>query len=142
MIGAASATGQTSLIRVLFELEQIIGYHKFLNLEMPVVFKEFIEALSSFQFLDLTNFIPQSIMHNIKSISGSEMDAKGPIKAVYYQGTINFYKNIISVLLSLFIMIAINLLVFLIARSLPFQAAQRFSRKMKIRFNITVSDLA
>ena len=58
LIGAASATGQTSMIKMLFELEQIITFHKYLNMEIPVVFKEFLEALSSFQFMDLTFFLP------------------------------------------------------------------------------------
>ena len=39
LIAVSAATGQSNLLKVLFELEQIIEFHKYLNLNIPVVFK-------------------------------------------------------------------------------------------------------
>ena len=39
VISASAAAGQSSFLKVLFELEQLIEIHKYLNLDIPVVFK-------------------------------------------------------------------------------------------------------
>ena len=63
------AAGQSSLVRIIFEMEQMIEFHKYLNLEIPVYFKEFLEELSVFKFLDLTVIIPYDIIKPIQDIS-------------------------------------------------------------------------
>jgi hypothetical protein len=40
----------------------MIEFHKYINLELPVVFKQFIEALNVFKFLDVT-----AIFYNVDS---------------------------------------------------------------------------
>lgn len=45
--------------------------HKYLNVELPVVFKEFVEALSNFRFMDVTTVISYDINEDIRKLSGS-----------------------------------------------------------------------
>ena len=119
LIGMASASGQTSLIKMLFELEQLIEFHIYLNLEIPVVFKEFIEALSSFKFLDLTTFIPGNAFDSISGLSSDELDAKGPVKAIFYDNGANYYKNMAPVVISFCAILLINLLIMKLFRCMP-----------------------
>ena len=65
---------------------------------MPLIFKEFIESLSIFRFLDITTVFSFDLDEMLQSLSTNEFNTKGPIKAVYYQYGINFYKNIIPVI--------------------------------------------
>lgn len=69
LVGATATAGQTSLIKMLFEVEQIIEFHKYLNLDIPVVFKEFIEALSSFKFMDFTTVLPFDLSKELRTLS-------------------------------------------------------------------------
>lgn len=48
------------------------------------MFKEFVEALSSFRFMDVTTVINYDVNEQIRGFSGGEMDCKGNHKVVYY----------------------------------------------------------
>ncbi len=112
---------------MLFEIEQMIEYHKYLNIELPLVFKEFIESLSIFSFLDVTTVLPFDIDEALQQLSTEEFDTKGPIKSVYYVYGSNFYKNIIPVVVSFGIVIVVNFLLFLILRIIPCNITWKFS---------------
>lgn len=55
-----------------------------MNLDIPVVFKEFIEALSSFKFLDVMTLIPFNVTSNLQSASADNVDNEGSAKLIYY----------------------------------------------------------
>ena len=84
LVGAAAGGGLSSMLKMLFEIEQMINFHKYLNMEMPLIFKEFIESLSIFKFLDITTVFPFDIDAILQDFSTSEFNTKGPVKAVYY----------------------------------------------------------
>lgn len=79
-----------------------------MNLTIPVIFNQFVNSLSSFRFLDLTALLPNSIVNEIQSASPNYLDAVGPPKAIYYEGGINFYENMIIACLSYTLMMVIN----------------------------------
>ena len=84
-----------------------------------MVFKEFVESLSSFKFMDVTSFIPVYVVESMRNASDSDLDVRGPLKAVYYENGANYYKNIVEVIFSLFIILAINVILFLLLRIIP-----------------------
>jgi hypothetical protein len=84
LVGAAAAGGFSNILKMLFEIEQMIEFHKYLHMEMPLIFKEFIESLSMFKFLDIMLVLPFDINDILQDLSTSEFDTKGPLKAIYY----------------------------------------------------------
>ena len=108
---------------------------------MPLVFKEFIENISMFKFLDITSLFPFDINDYFRQFSPSEGDIKGPPKAIYYEYGTSFYKNMVPILISVAIIIFANLFVFFSIRFIPIKLFWRFSEKLRIRKLITLSDL-
>lgn len=141
LIAASTSSGQAALIKMLFELEQVIEVHKYLNLELPVVFKEFIEALSSFRFMDITTVLQYDINSQMKQLSGAYLDCKGHSKIVYYESGVNFYKNIVPVLFSFGVVVAINLLLWALLKLLPCSIPRLLAQKIRIRWVITLSEM-
>ena len=105
----------------------MIEFHKYLNIEMPLIFKEFIESLSIFKFLDITTMFPFDIDEVMQNMSTSEFNTKGPIKAVYYEYGVNFYKNIIPVVISFALVLLINFILFFVFRLIPCKLFWKFS---------------
>ncbi len=58
MLGTFTS-GYTSLFKILFELEQLIDAHKYINLTLPIVYNELVLQLQNFKFLDFTLLLPQ-----------------------------------------------------------------------------------
>lgn len=83
MIGSSMSGGASSFVRILFELEQMIEYHKYLNLTTPVVFSQFLLSLSSFHFLDVTALLPSAIFNEIQALSPNDLDNRGPKRVIY-----------------------------------------------------------
>lgn len=108
---------------------------------MPLIFKEFIESLSIFKFLDVTALFPFNVNAYLETLSTSYFDTKGPIKNIYYDQGANFYKNIIPVLLSFGIVIGLNFSLFFIFRVIPFKFSWNLSEKLRVRRIITFSDM-
>lgn len=69
LVGAAAGGGLSSMLKMLFEIEQMIEFHKYLNIEMPLIFKEFIESLSIFKFLDIMMVFPFDIDTILQGLS-------------------------------------------------------------------------
>jgi hypothetical protein len=65
-------------------LEQIIDVHKYLELEIPVIFKEFVESLVYFRFMDVTAVLKFNVDQAIAGICGNGLDNKGSPKIIYY----------------------------------------------------------
>lgn len=61
VVGATSGGGLSNVLKMLFELEQLIEFHKYMRLELPLIFKEFIESLSIFKFLDVMALFPFNV---------------------------------------------------------------------------------
>lgn len=141
IIAASSSSSQTSLIKMLFQLQQIIDVHRYLHLEIPVVFKEFVESLMYFRFLDFTAVLSFNVISAIAQLCPNDLDNKGDPKIVFYENGSNFFKNMIQVIIPLVVVLIINLLIFLITKTIPCQITKQFSQKMKIRFIISFSDL-
>lgn len=49
-----------------------------------MVFKEFVEELSMFKFLDFASVLPFDLNAEMRNLAANGMDNKGPTKAVYY----------------------------------------------------------
>jgi hypothetical protein len=47
----------------------MIEFHKYLDVEIPLVFKEFIESLSIFKFLDVTTVFPFDLNEELIELS-------------------------------------------------------------------------
>lgn len=129
------------MIKMLFELEQVIEVHKYVNMELPVVFKEFIEALSMFRFMDITTVLQYDVNSRLRELSGADLDSKGNYKIVYYENGANFYKNIVAVLFSTLIVMVVNLLIWGLFRILPCSLTKSLAEKIKIRWVITLSEM-
>lgn len=140
MIGVSISGGLSSMMKLIFELEQTIDYHKYINLTMPVVFNQFILSLNSFKFLDLTALFPNDIVNQIQGIAPDNLDAVGPPFALYFHGTVNFYSNIVMALISFIIIITINFLLSYMFQLIPFSIFQKLSAKIKVRRLITIHD--
>lgn len=94
---------------------------------MPVIFKAFLEVLSSFKFLDITKLISYDINAKVEALSQNDIDSKGSPKIVYYQKGSNFYKNMVPVIISIFIILLINVLLFAIFRLIPLSFTRKFA---------------
>ena len=106
-----------------------------------MVFKEFIEALGNFKFMDFTFILPNSLIEDIKNLSENDMDVKGPTKAIFYDSGANYFKNMVPIITSFLSIIAINFCLYWILKFLPFRLTKRLSLKLKVRFPIIVSDM-
>lgn len=69
IVAGSYGSGFTSLVKILFELEQLIDAHKYLNLNLPVIFNQLVESLSNFKFMDLTNLLPQDVVSSIRNLA-------------------------------------------------------------------------
>jgi hypothetical protein len=127
LVGAAAGGGLSSMLKMLFEIEQMIEFHKYLNMEMPLIFKEFIESLSIFKFLDITTVFPFDIDELLQSLSTTEFNTKGPMKSIYYEYGANFYKNIIPVVVSFGTVLLINFVLLFVLRLIPCKLFWKFS---------------
>ena len=58
IVGASMSGGMSSMLKMLFEIEQIIEFHKYLNLSLPIIFDSFLDTLINFKVLDLTTLAP------------------------------------------------------------------------------------
>ena len=59
VVAGSFGGGLTGLLKILFEMEQMIDFHKYVNLTLPVVFNQLVESMSSFRFMDLTVLLPE-----------------------------------------------------------------------------------
>lgn len=94
-----------------------------------------------FRFLDFTTVMKFDVQSAIAQFCPNDLDNKGPPKVVYYENGANFYKNMTQVLISVFLILIINFLIYLIARLLPFEITKKLSDKLKVRLIITISDM-
>lgn len=88
-------------------------------MEVPVVFKEFVEALGSFRFMDVTAVVGVDVGGWARGLSGGEMDIRGVAKGVYYESGANFYKNMVTIWISTLVMLGINCLMYGLFRLIP-----------------------
>jgi hypothetical protein len=91
--------------------------------------------------LDVTAVLQFDVNGAIQQLSGSDLDCIGAPKIVFYENGINFYKNMVTVIVSTLMIIIINLIIYLVLRILPINFTRKLSQKLKIRWPITLSDL-
>jgi hypothetical protein len=140
VVAGSYASGYTSLLKMLFELEQLVDFHKYLNLTLPVIFNQLVEDLASFKFMDLSILFPDQAVSQIREFPPDDLDQMGPAKLIYYEQGVNFVKNIITSLISCGLMLSTNYCIYRVARHLPFRATHKLSRKINKRKIITVHD--
>lgn len=73
--------------------------------------------------------------------SSDELDGRGPVKAVYYDNGANYYKNIVGVLISLVVVLALNIFLCFLMLISPCNFLNKLGKKIKIRFSLTLSDV-
>lgn len=64
----------------------------------------------------------------------------GPPKLIYYDEGVNFIKNIITGIISVFVMLAFNLTIYLILRVIPLKVTRKLAKKISKRKMITIHD--
>ena len=85
VVAGSYGAGLTTFVKMLFEMEQMIDFHKYINLTMPVIFNQLVEGLSSFKFLDLTLLFPDEAVNKLKNFPPNDLDQMGPPKLMYYE---------------------------------------------------------
>jgi hypothetical protein len=73
-IGMAFSGGYSSLVTILFEVEQLIDAHRYVNLNLPVVFNQFLLNMVYFRFLSILNLLPLSYSQTIKNSVPNNLD--------------------------------------------------------------------
>jgi hypothetical protein len=68
-IGMAFSGGYSSLVTILFELEQLIDAHRYLKLTLPVIFNELLKNMLYFRFLSILNLLPYSYSQTIQNFA-------------------------------------------------------------------------
>lgn len=140
IISGTYSGGYSGLVKLLFELEQLIDAHKYLNLTIPVVFNQLLDSLLYFRFMDITSLLPQEFSTAITGLAPNDLDNLGPAKLMYYENGLNFYKNIIAAIFSCTAMLLLNFFIYTTCRLLPFRPTRRLARKIAIRRIVTVHD--
>jgi hypothetical protein len=140
IVAGSFGSGYTSLLKILFELEQLIDAHKYLNLNLPVIFNQLVESLQNFKFMDLSNLLPSEVVDTIRSIAPNNLDQMGPPKLIYYDQGVNFIKNIITGIMSVVAMLAFNLTIYLLLRYIPLKVTRKLAKKIHKRRIITIHD--
>jgi hypothetical protein len=110
------------------------------NLELPVVFNQLLMNMVYFRFLSILNLLPKSYSSQIQNSVPNDLDCMGPSRLLYYENGLNYYKNIITALISVFALLAINLFIYLVLKLMPFKLTKRLAKKIAIRRLITIHD--
>jgi hypothetical protein len=139
VVAASTSSGQASLLKMLFELEQTIEVHKYLNLKLPVIFKDFVVSINNFRFMDVTTIIPGDIAGFFKNMSTSELDCKGHYKVVLFENGANFYKNIVPMIVSFFSIGLLNTVIVLLLYLIPTNWTRKIGKRLKNRWYVTLS---
>ncbi len=140
IIGMAFAGGASSLVTILFELEQLIDAHRYLKLTLPVVFNELLYNMLYFRFLSILNLLPYSYTQTIQDIVPRDLDNLGPPKLRYYESGLNLYKNSITGFISVVGLLFINLVIYYILKLIPLKATKKLAKKISVRKFITIHD--
>lgn len=140
IVAGSYGSGLTSIVKILFELEQLIDAHKYLNLTMPIIYNQLIDGLSSFKFMDVTNLLPEDIVNGIQEWPPNDLDQLGPPKMIYYNQGVNFIKNIITGIISCVALLLFNLLIYSILKLIPTKVTRLLAKKIERRKLITVHD--
>jgi hypothetical protein len=72
-----------------------------------------------FRFLDFTAVLSFNVISAIAQLCPNDLDNKGDPKIVFYENGSNFFKNMIQVIIPLVVVLIINLLIFLITKTIP-----------------------
>lgn len=140
VVAGSYGAGFTSVVKMLFEMEQMIDFHKYFNLTMPVIFNQLVEGLTSFKFLDLTILLPEDAVERLKNFPAEDLDVMGPPKLMYYEEGVNYAKNIIAGILSCIFMLGVNYCFYFLLKKLPLKVTKRLAKKINKRKIITVHD--
>jgi hypothetical protein len=90
--------------------------------------------------MDLSSFLPQDKMEQIKALSPNDLDSMGPPKLLYYDSGINFYKNIITGFISCLTIFMVNFTIYFIMKRLPFVLTNKLAKKISLRKIILIHD--
>lgn len=83
-IGMAFTGGYTSLVTILFELEQLIDVHRYLSLKIPIIFNQLLASMAYFRFLSILNLLPYEYSQKIQDVVPQDLDNFGPPRIRYY----------------------------------------------------------
>lgn len=139
MLGTYSS-GYTSLFKILFELEQLIDAHKYLNLTLPIVFNQLVQQLQNFKFLDLTYLMPHQIRNKFTSFVPTDLDQFGSPQLIYYEQGVNYFKNMITCFVSLAFMLVFNYIIYAFIKLIPWRLTRLLAQKINKRKIITIHD--
>lgn len=93
-----------------------------------------------FRFLSILNLFPYEYSQSIQNVVPEDLDNYGPAKLRYYESGLNFYKNIITAFISVFSLLFINYIIYLILRYIPLKITRKLAKKISIRKFITIHD--
>lgn len=93
-----------------------------------------------FRFLSILNLFPYEYSQTIQNVVPDDLDNLGPPKLMYYENGLNFYKNIITAFISVFSLLVINYIIYLILRYIPLKITRKLAKKISIRKFITIHD--
>jgi hypothetical protein len=136
----AYSGGFSSMVTILFEIEQLIDAHRYVKLDLPVVFNQLLINMIYFRFLSILNLLPYSDSQLIQNSVPNDLDCIGPPKLLYYENGLNFYKNTITAFISVGALLSINFTLYLLLRLIPFKITKKLAKKISIRKFITIHD--
>jgi hypothetical protein len=61
-------------VQVLFELEQLIEYHKYLNLTIPMNFMKLLIDMSGFEYVNIFEITNIDVYGVVGSVFGTDFD--------------------------------------------------------------------
>lgn len=69
-------------MQVLFELEQLIEYHKYLNLTIPMNFMKLLIDMSGFEYVNIFEITNIDVYGVVGSVFGNDFDNEGDLRVI------------------------------------------------------------
>lgn len=139
-ITLAFAANAGNYVKVLFEMEQLIEYHKYVNQSLPVNFLRLLLDMTNFQYVNVFGVTNIDLYGVVANITTPDFDMLGDLRMVYYARGINFFKNIVECIGSFLALMLLNLICFGIIAVIPVKLFQSYRKHLWDRKLNTLND--
>jgi hypothetical protein len=95
-ITLAFAANAGNYVKALFEIEQLIEYHKYINLTLPTNFLQLLSDMTNFEYVNIFGITNIDLYGVIANLTTTDFDYEGDLRAIYYGRGINFIKNMVE----------------------------------------------
>lgn len=139
-ITLAYAANAANYVKVLFEIEQLIEYHKYLNLTLPANFLQLLVDMTNFEYVNVFGVTNIDVYGVVATIFTDDFDNLGDVKAIQYARGINFLKNMTECLGSFASILLSNLLLWGLVALVPCGIFQSYRKHLAGRKLNTFND--